>query len=360
MRPVLGTSASWPVRVIASAPFISAPLLEQGSYTAIGIVAAGVSQNSPERVEAVDLRTGVVRRGPEVTAGSVVVGFGRNLYVIGPSAVTASGQPRGPYESRKLTLAPMELGRPIGIGELVFCPICLSPMSLQPSGSHRGGLWTAEAGLLRLVSPITGRVLAHVALPHFTVGDMAVEPDGRFLDVAGWPTGTPGPIVLEVSVPQGKLVKQLSFSGAASLVLTSVRGGLWVSWRAGMRGAAAHFAEGSLFGRTSALKTETGRPPVPGVETSMGVRAAYMGGDLVILMDATGASCVTASGESVVASAPFAGCGRGRAGRSWAPYGARGGVLYATTEAMLSTPAYVLAVTMPHACAVLLVGRTAP
>jgi hypothetical protein len=308
----------------------------------------------------VDARTGVIRRGPEVTAGSVVLGFGRNLYVVGPSAVTASGEPRGPYEARELAGASMELGRPIGIGELVFCPICLSPMSFQPSGPFRGGLWTAAAGLLRLVSPVTGRALAHVGLPHFTVSDIAVEPDGRFLDVAGWPTVAPGPIVVELSIPQRKLVKKLSFSGAASLVLTSVPDGLWVSWRAGMSGAAGHFAEGSLFGRTSALKTETGRPPVPGVETSMGVRAAYMGGDLVILMDATGASCVTASGESVVASAPFAGCGRGRAGRSWAPYGARGGVLYATTEAMLSTPAYVLAVTMPHACAVLLVGRTAP
>lgn len=358
MRPVLGTGSSWPVRVIASVPFISSPVLEQGSYNTIGVVAAGASQNSPERVEAVDLRTGVVRRGPEVTAGSVVLGFGRNLYVIGPSAVTASGEPRGPYESRELTVASMELGHPIGIGELVFCPICLSPMSFQPSGPYRGGLWTAEAGLLRLVSPVTGRVLAHVGLPHFTVSDIAVEPDGRFLDVAGWPTVTPGPIVVELNIPQRKLVKTLSFSGAASLVLTGVRDGLWVSWRTGMSGAAAHFAEGSLFGRASALKTETERPPVPGVETGMGVRAAYMGGDLVILTDATGASCVTVSGKSVVASAPFAGYGRGRPGSSWAPFAARGGVLYVSTEAMSSTPAYVLAVTMPHACAVL--GRTAP
>lgn len=356
---MLGSGPSWPVRVIASVPFISPPVLQHGSYTSIGVIAAGASQNSPERVEEVDARTGVVRSGPEVTAGSVVLGFGRNLYVVGPSSVTASGGPRGSYEARELTVASMELGRPIDIGELVFCPICLSPMSFQPSGPYRGGLWTVEAGLLRLVSPVTGRALAQVGLPHFTVGDIAVEPDGRFLDVAGWPTVASDPIVAELSIPQHKLVKKLSFSGAASLVLTSVPDGLWVSWRPGMSGAAGYFAEGPLVGRTSALKTETGRPPVPGVATGMGVQAAYMGGDLVILMDPAGASCVGVSGGSVVASAPFAGYGHGRAGRSWAPFAARGGVLYATTEAMLSTPAYVVAVTMPHACAVLL-RKTAP
>jgi hypothetical protein len=85
---------------------------------------------------------------------------------------------------------------------------------------------------------------------------------------------------------------------------------LWLSWRTGNAGSANFFPEGSLktspyVDRRSTLSRPTLiGPPLPGAETMMGVWVTRVG-DLVILTNAVGATCVQATGGKVLASSTY-------------------------------------------------------
>ena len=282
----------------------------------------------------------------------MVLRYRQDLYVLVPRAMTRRGQAEGPYVMRRLAPASLALGPAVPVGDL--CVGCSSSMSFQPTGRFAGDLWATGTGVIRLVNPSTGVVAATVRLPHFYPSNLAVEPDGRFIDVSGTPrSGYSGSQVLELAGPGGKLVKTLGFFAANAPLLTTVPGGLWASWRWGMMGTTAHFSEGALKGTkggTSCATTNMGAsPPAPGMCITMGEWAARAGG-VVILTDAVGASCLGLGGTAVLASTRFPGGGRSTPGEAWSPFAAVGRELYATTPAVLSTPEHVVGVKMPSAC----------
>lgn len=334
----------WPLKVVAAVPFVGTPVLLPGGTQAVGLVPAGSELSSPEQLESVDLATGAVRKGPEVVGGSVVLKDRGALYVVAPRALGKRGRIEGPYAIHRLAPASLALGPAVAAGDLCQYCLSLSPMSVQPTGHFAGDLWLTGTGAPRLVDPSTGAVAATIKLPHFRLTDLAVEPDGRFLDVSVTPrSGFNGSQVLELTDPGGKLVKTLGFLAAETPLLTTVPSGLWASWRGGMTGETAHFSEGELKGTTSCTSTNMGAgPPVPGMCITMGEWAARAG-DVLMLTDAVGASCLHLAGTRVLASTMFPPGSHGTT-VDWSPFGAVGRDLYTTTPAVLGTPEHVVVV----------------
>ena len=219
----------------------------------------------------------------------------------------------------------MTVGPGAGVAEP--CSNCDDPRGVfQPVGPHAGDLWALSPDALQLVEPTTGRMLTHIALPAADKpADVAVEPDGRYVDVSAWSVASsPGEaVVLELSTSSGALVKNLDvpFADSAPL-LTAVSNGVWLSFRTGMTGMTERVDEGSLaltpspYGAGPGVSEGAGMfaPPAPDVATMGGAWATSFG-RVVVLADAEGASCVQATSARVLASAQFPASG------AWAPFG---------------------------------------
>ncbi|MGA3221439.1 MAG: hypothetical protein ABSE77_20595 [Acidimicrobiales bacterium] len=195
--------------------------------------------------------SGRVSKGAELPAGSAVISYGRGVYVIGPTKLSPDGGAVGPYVLRPVRTSDLSVGRPVPL--LPACPTCYQfPSAFQPTGPHRGDLWVAAGAELRLVRPSTGAVVARVALTGTGgASGLAVEPDGRYLDVSTSSVAEGKYIgVLELSASNGTVVKRLVMPPAiVPPQLVAVPGGLWLSRRSGNAGTANFFREGSLKGR---------------------------------------------------------------------------------------------------------------
>jgi hypothetical protein len=340
-------SKPWPVRVVGATSFSFSPVVLGRTTFALGLEQVSQVEYSPQRLEELDLATGRVKGGAEVPAGSSVVVFRGHAYVIDPHKLGGSGGARGPYVLRSVQTGVLSLGPAVPV--LGPCAMCYELVSaFQPVGPHAGDLWLAGGTALMLVEPATGRVVETLRPKDadIIVG-LAVEPDGRYIDLstrslAKDHSGVPE--VLELDTATGALVKRfLTPFAVTSPDMVSVPGGLWLSWRGGMAGTAKFFPEGSLAASPyRASDHSLLGPPFPGADTMMGDDVTRVG-DIVVLSNNVGATCVTNAGK-VLASAVF--------GHSpWSPFGGSGRTLYAIASSQPgSLGAFVVDVTMPSFC----------
>ncbi len=345
----------WPYKAIATVPVGWTGALPEGTSTAVGTLPDAPPASSSEHLEALDLVTGTTTEGPAVTQGSVLLTYGPHLYLLGPTRVTAEGA-QGPYFLWHVLVrgGSVSLGAVVAVAEP--CSYCDTPSgAFQPSGPHAGDLWVLSRDSVQLVQPATGRVLVHTKLAVTDLpSHLAVEPDGRYVDVSAWSSATKlgEAIVMELSTSSGAILKSVNAPSAdAGPLLTAVRGGVWISYRSGMAGASDRLEEGSLAltpspYRTGPMVTKgTGMfaPPAPGVGTMGGARAASFG-NVVVLTDVEGASCIGATSAAVLASAQFP------LGRSWAPFAARGHTLYGVGYGPSGQDNQLVAVNLPAPC----------
>jgi hypothetical protein len=231
---------------------------------AVGLVQVHDWAYSPQRLTEVDMVSGRVSKGAELPAGSAVISYGSGVYVIGPAKLGLEGGAVGPYVLRPVRTSDLSAGPAVPL--FPACPTCYQfPSAFQPTDSHRGDLWVAASAELRLVRPSTGAVVARVVLTGTGgVSGLAVEPDGRYLDVSTSSVARGKYIgVIEVSASTATVVKRLVMPPAIMPPqLVAVPGGLWLSWRSGNAGTANFFREGSLQGRfyRSAPSTLVGPP----------------------------------------------------------------------------------------------------
>lgn len=340
----LGGPASWPVRLVAAASFSFFPVEPVGGDLAVGLVQVHDWAYSPQQLADVDLGTGRLSKGADVPAGSALISYGQDVYVMGPDRLGADGGAVGGYVLRAVSTTTLSVGPAVPV--LASCPKCYQFLdAFQPQGPHRGDLWVAAGQGIRLVRPSTGQVVSKVApgAAEYAAG-LVVEPDGRYLDIstdAG---------VTEVSTSTGTVVKRLATPFAIHAPqLVAVPGGLWLSWRTGNAGSANFFAEGSLKASPNGDRpsTLTG-PPLPGDGTMMGDWVTRVG-DLVILTNPVGATCVRATGGKVLASSTYG--HNGQLVEFWTPFGGTGSTLYAVASNEWGmAPSSVVGVALPKAC----------
>jgi hypothetical protein len=346
----------WAARTIASVPFTSVqPVLPAGSGAAYLLGQSNTVQSAPEQLTAVNLSDGAVKVGPKVDGGSFLLTYSGLLYVVSPAGFDTKDAPQGPWYLRPVGLGSMTLGRAVSLGELgPNYGAYPTAASFQPSGAEAGDLWAYANGRLELLDPSTGTVLESVTLPASQGDDVVeAEPDGSYVDVAVL-TSNPSVAgeVLEFDTTTGDLVA--THSGIYAIgtpALAGVPGGVWASFRGGMLGTTVHLAEPSLQDDTppaGGAPDET--KPVPGYSVGMGEGVTDLGG-FALITDIFGAGCMSASGTSVITSAPFPGGTWSSTGRGWAPFAESGDTVYAVGEPQVGSGSETIeAVTVPVTC----------
>ncbi len=234
------------------------------------------SQYAPWVLEAIDLRTGRVRRGESYEGGSLALASGFLWVYVDPGP----GRPLVLDEVSQATLATIR-----------SVPM---PGSSDPAGvaaGPAGSVWAGEGRTLLRVSAGTGAVLARAVLPAgLELTDLAAGPGGQGVYAAAARlVPAYGAVVLEYSAGAGRLLAQFDGAtlkwSAGGALLTAVPGGVWVSFRTGMAGQSGLLNARSLSA-VSGFPT-TGSPadsPVTGSGTVddwfSGSTSAYGGGAL--------------------------------------------------------------------------------
>jgi hypothetical protein len=111
------------------------------------------------------------------------------------------------------------------------------------TGGPRGTVWVGYADRLRRLNARTGATVHRVRLPSsVAVSDVAADPAGRHLYVAGDPLPDGGAVIDEYSATSGRLLASqrgapVKYS-AGGAILTAVPSGAWATFRTGMLGQA--------------------------------------------------------------------------------------------------------------------------
>jgi len=239
-------------------------------------------------LQAVDLRTGRVRRGAAYRVPGLALAAGY-LWAYGLPG------PDGPYvldEISPRTLA-TTLSRTVpGNPGDVAAPVA------GPAGSVWAG---AERTLLR-ISVRTGAVLARVVLPAgLELNGLAASPGATTLYAAAAGLKLGGAVVFEYTASTGRRLAQaaggvLRYSVGGAL-LTALPAGVWVWFRTGMLGQSGLLSMRSLS-VVAGLSTapDAGESPATGIGTiydwAMGSSAAYAGGALWVVTNGGLVACV--------------------------------------------------------------------
>jgi hypothetical protein len=188
-----------------------------------------VSQWAPLALEAIDLRTGRVRRGGSYPADGLALASGY-LWMYGTS---------GPHghpvldEVNPGTLGTIRSVSMPGVGGADG----VAAVAAGPAGS----VWAGVGGTLLRVSASTGDVLARAVIPAgLYLNNLALGPGGMNLYAGAQLLRTGGGVVLEYAAGTGELLARadgepLTWAANGALV-TAVPGGVWVSFRTGMMG----------------------------------------------------------------------------------------------------------------------------
>jgi hypothetical protein len=235
------------------------------------------SPSAPDVLEAIDLRTGRVRRGESYQADGLALASG-SLWV------SVYSGPDGHPELAQASPATLATIRSVplpGSSSLAWA------VAAGPSGS----VWAGAGRTLLRASASTGAVLARAILPAgLQLTALAVGPGGANLYAAALRLPPRyGAVVLEYSAGTGRIVAQsdggtLKWSvGGASL--TAVPGGVWVWFRTGMLGQSGLLSARSLSvagGFPTAFSPADS--PATGIGTiydwAMSSSSAYSGGVL--------------------------------------------------------------------------------
>jgi hypothetical protein len=293
--PVMA-SARWPERGIVLAkgndPTLAfAPqVLDPAAGVLYALVPTSVaSPSAPYVLEAIDLRTGRVRRGESYRQAFALTLASGSLWV---SVAGPGGHPV------------LDAASPRTLATIRSVPLPgPSTMAWVVAAGPPGSVWTGAGRTLLRVSAGTGAVLTRAVLPSgLYLSALAAGPGGENLYAAAARLPKPyGAVVLEYSAGTGRLLAQsdgatLKWS-AGGAWLTAVPGGVWVWFRTGMLGQS-----GLLSARS--LSVAAGFPtafhpadsPVTGIGTvyswAMGSDSAYGGGALWVATTGGLLACV--------------------------------------------------------------------
>jgi hypothetical protein len=281
-RPV--TAPTWPERGIVLAegndPVLSfaSQVLDLPAGVLYALVPTTVAAPSARYVlEAIDLRTGRIRRGQSYRVGYGLTLASGSLWLLGSGP---GGHPT------------LDEASPDTLATVRSVPLPgTSTLDWVVAAGPPGSVWAGGGRTLLRVSVTTGAVLARALLPAgLDVSALAAGPGGEDLYAAA-ARGAPrwGAVVLEYSAGTGGLLAQsdgatLKWS-ANGAWLTAVPGGVWVWFRTGMMGQSGLLSARSLAvvgGFPTAFNPADS--PATGIGTvydwTMGSNSAYGGGAL--------------------------------------------------------------------------------
>jgi hypothetical protein len=231
--------APWPERRILpeDARLLDASqVLDPAAGVLYALVPATLT-SGPYSLQAIDLRTGRVRRGGSYPVSGLALASG-HLWVYGSSG-------RGGHvvldEADPETLATVRSVSVPGASDV-------AGVTVGPAGS----VWLGAGRTLLRVSDSSGAVLGRTVLPNgLDLTDLETGPGGQNLYASAARLLLPGgAVVLEYSAATGRL---LAHDGRAPLTwsvggawLTAVPGGVWVSFRTGMLGESGLLSARSL------------------------------------------------------------------------------------------------------------------
>jgi hypothetical protein len=235
-------SASWPERVLVRDGVPAADEVTTPTSLYALISRTHTPMRGPYQLERTDLRTGSVRKGSLFAVGHIAVASG---YVWVYGARNPESPPRvAQVDSR--TLAPIRSIRlPADRATYAEGIVTAGP---------RGSVWIGTSRHLLRVDAATGAALVRVtAPPGLAVGDLAVDPSGRYLYVSTAHIvrgGVEGGAVFEYDARSGRelayTARGLITYSVAGAGLTAVPGGVWASFRTGMLGLTIHLRRRDL------------------------------------------------------------------------------------------------------------------
>lgn len=294
-RPVTSRTP-WPVHGIpleeardARLAFASQVLDPAAGVLYALVPATLASPSAPDVLQAIDLRTGRVRRGESYQAYGLSLASGL-LWVSGYSG--PGGHPV------------LDEASPGALATIRSVPVPGPPgLAWVVAAGPGGSVWAGAGRTLLRVSASTGTVLARARLPAgLSLTDLAAGPGGEnvYAAAARLPPAY-GAVVLEYSAGAGRLLAQ---SGGAALKgsvggasLTAVPGGVWVWFRTGMLGESGLLSARSLSvvggfptGGSLADSPTTGSGTV--YWWAMSSDSAYGGGALWVTTSGGLAACV--------------------------------------------------------------------
>lgn len=280
-------SAAWPERLVAREPVATPNQAIKGGYLFELVSQTNTPARGPYRLERTNLSSGRVRKGPLFSVGDVAAVSGE-VWVFGATS-------RQPH---LLEIDPVHLS----VTRTIRLPAASVrfPWIAITAGPDRS-IWLGTEGTLRRIDARSGRTIAQLAAPvRLAVGDMALDPSGRYLyvsmanEVKG---GVEGGAVIEYDAGSGRELARahggppLSYS-VAGAVLTAVPGGVWASFRTGMLGLTIHLRQRDL-----ALQP----PPGAGIASTpanglfhwpMDATTVYGGGSLWLANEAGIVACL--------------------------------------------------------------------
>ena len=286
--PASAGRASWPQQTVRSEDTTlqdASQVLDPAAHVLYALV-PGASGSYV--LQAIDLRTGRVRRGAVYQVSGLALAAGY-LWAYGPPG------PDGPYvldEISPRTLA-TRLSRtvPGNPGDIA-----------APAPGPAGSVWAGADRTLLRISVRTGAVLARAVLPPgLELTALAASPDATTLYAAAAQLNAGGAVVLEYTASTGRRVAQADggalYWSAGGALLTALPAGVWVWFRTGMLGLSGLLSKRSLnvvAGLSTTL--DAGESPATGIGTiydwAMGSSAAYAGAELWVTTNGGLVACV--------------------------------------------------------------------
>jgi hypothetical protein len=251
------------------------------------VQASPASGSGPYFLQAIDLRTGRVRRGESYPVSGLALASGY-LWVYG------SPGPGGHPVLDEADPGTLATARSVGVpGSSGVAAVAAGPA---------GSVWAGAGRRLLRESVSTGSVLARAVLPPgLELTGLAAGPEDMNLYASAARLRPGGAVVLEFTARAGHLLAQadrmpLTWS-AGGAWLTAVPGGVWVSFRTGTLGQSMLLEAGSLSAIDEApAAASAADSPVTGSGTvyswAMASAAAYSGGALWVATSGGLVACV--------------------------------------------------------------------
>ncbi|HEY1641035.1 MAG TPA: hypothetical protein VGG35_10135 [Streptosporangiaceae bacterium] len=223
---------SWHVRTVAPLSSRAANIVvSPARHAAFELIAAHRGGEGPFRLRRISLTGGAAKSGRQFPVSQLSVAGGA-VWVTGSVIRGQSGR-AVLYQVSPATLTVVRSWRLTGWKKPV-------PGTSPVTGGARGTVWAAYGQHLRRISPRTGATLNRIRLSsRLFLSDTAADPSGQHLYVSAG-TRQGGAVVREYAGGSGQVLARqaggnLKYS-AGGAFLTAVPGGVWPSFRTGMKG----------------------------------------------------------------------------------------------------------------------------
>jgi outer membrane protein assembly factor BamB len=289
----------WPERVVLREQLAIPDQAIIGEFLYELISRTNTPARGPYLLERANLRSGGVKKGTLFTVGNLTVAAGK-LWVFGSTGKQPHLVEVNPQKLSVTRIIPLP-------------PASTTFPWLAIETGPNGSIWLGTAGTLRRIDAATGKTLLTVAAPAgFAVGDLALDPGGRYLyvsmahEVKG---GLEGGTVLEYDARNGRELARataeppLSYS-VAGASLTAVPGGAWASFRTGMLGLTIHLRQKNLSLQPPPGAHVASTPANGLFHWPMDATTLYGGGSLWLANEAGIIACLDPATGAVRARAP--------------------------------------------------------